>query len=296
MKANRAYELIVSRGGREPAFLSDPKRTDRIEIVSIDDGEVILYWNLHAKDASKLVRLLRVDLASLDAEEFFDKWLDADCGGLLTSPCPPARRPSSRTPFAPPSPMSAYSRRSPASPGSGSSRNPRSAAPTRTWRCRSAPARRSRSRWSWRRMLEVLALEPTDRVLDVGTGSGYHAALLSLLAGHVYTVERHPKLTAQAEQTLGDLGIANVTFKVGDGSEGWPEEAPFDAINVAAAIGDEPPRALEEQLANHGRMVAPVGTKEQHLMLSERSAERVSRLRLEAVQFVPLVRGRPRRA
>jgi hypothetical protein len=78
MKANRAYQLIVRRGGREPAFLSDPKRTDRIEIVSIDDGEVILYWNLGAKDAAKLLKLLRVDLASLDAEEFFDKWLDAD--------------------------------------------------------------------------------------------------------------------------------------------------------------------------------------------------------------------------
>ena len=78
MKANRAYELIVSRGGREPAFMSDPNRTDRIEIVSIDDGEVILYWNLAAKDASKLLKLLRADLVNLDAEEFFDKWLDAD--------------------------------------------------------------------------------------------------------------------------------------------------------------------------------------------------------------------------
>jgi len=78
VKANRAYELIVSRGGREPAFMSDPKRTDRIEIVSIDDGEVILYWNLGAKDAAKLVKLLRADLVSLEAEEFFDKWLDAD--------------------------------------------------------------------------------------------------------------------------------------------------------------------------------------------------------------------------
>ena len=78
MKANRAYELIVSRGGREPAFMSDPSRTDRVEVVSIDDGEVILYWNLGAKDAAKLLRMLRTDLASLDAEEFFDKWLDAD--------------------------------------------------------------------------------------------------------------------------------------------------------------------------------------------------------------------------
>jgi hypothetical protein len=78
MRANRAYELIVSRGGREPAFLSDPKRTDRIEIVSVDDGEVILYWNLAVKDAAKLLKLLRADLISLDADEFFDKWLDAD--------------------------------------------------------------------------------------------------------------------------------------------------------------------------------------------------------------------------
>ena len=78
MKANRAYELIVSRGGREPAFLSDPGRTDRIEVVSIDDGEVILYWNLAAKQAAKLLKMLRADLVSLQAEEFFDKWLDAD--------------------------------------------------------------------------------------------------------------------------------------------------------------------------------------------------------------------------
>ena len=78
MRANRAYERIVSRGGREPAFMADPDRTDRIEVVSIDDGEVILYWDLGAKDAAKLLKLLRNDLVSLDAEEFFDKWLDAD--------------------------------------------------------------------------------------------------------------------------------------------------------------------------------------------------------------------------
>ena len=78
MKANRAYQLIVSRGGREPAFLSDPGRTDRIEVVSIDDGEVILYWNVAAKQASKLLKMLRADLVNLQADEFFDKWLDAD--------------------------------------------------------------------------------------------------------------------------------------------------------------------------------------------------------------------------
>jgi hypothetical protein len=78
MKANRAYQLIVSRGGREPAFMSDPGRTDRIEVVSVDDGEVILYWNMAPKDASKLLKLLRADMVNLEAEEFFDKWLDAD--------------------------------------------------------------------------------------------------------------------------------------------------------------------------------------------------------------------------
>jgi len=78
MKANRAYDLIVSRGGREPAFMSDPSRTDRVEVVSLADGEVILYWNVAPKEASKLIRLLRADLVNLEAEEFFDKWLDAD--------------------------------------------------------------------------------------------------------------------------------------------------------------------------------------------------------------------------
>ena len=141
------------------------------------------------------------------------------------------------------------------------------------------------------RMLEVLGLRPTDRVLDVGTGSGYHAALLSLLADHVFTIERHAELTGQARATITELGIDNVTFRVGDGWEGWPEEAPFDAINVAAATGEESPRELESQLADGGRMVAPVGSREQHLMLTVRNGNRVSRRQLEAVQFVPLVHG-----
>jgi hypothetical protein len=74
VKANRAYELIVSRGGVEPAFLAAPRRLDRIEVVSIDDGEVVMYWELSAKDASKLIRNLRADLVGLDAEEFLSVW------------------------------------------------------------------------------------------------------------------------------------------------------------------------------------------------------------------------------
>jgi protein-L-isoaspartate(D-aspartate) O-methyltransferase len=141
------------------------------------------------------------------------------------------------------------------------------------------------------RMLEALRLEPTHRVLDIGTGSGYHAALLSMLAGHVWTIERHRNLSAAAEKAIHDLGIDNVTFVVGDGWDGLPSEAPFDAINVAAATGDAEPFALERQLADGGRLVAPVGSANQHLMLTRRTGDRLFRRQLEAVQFVPLVHG-----
>ncbi|HEV3391749.1 MAG TPA: protein-L-isoaspartate(D-aspartate) O-methyltransferase [Solirubrobacteraceae bacterium] len=141
------------------------------------------------------------------------------------------------------------------------------------------------------RMLETLELRPTDRALDVGTGSGYHAALLSLLVEHVWTIERHRELTAQAERAVLDLGIDNVTFVVGDGYEGLPSEAPFDAINVAAAAGDSVPRALERQLADGGRLVAPVGSANQRLILTQRVGRRLVRRQLEPVQFVPLVHG-----
>lgn len=143
------------------------------------------------------------------------------------------------------------------------------------------------------RMLETLGLRPSDRVLDIGTGSGYHAALLSLLAAHVWTIERHRALSERAERALSELGIDNVTCVVGDGWSGLPDQAPFDAINVAAATGEAVPRALEEQLAPGGRLVAPVGRNEQHLMLVTRTEGGLMREMLEAVQFVPLVRGTP---
>jgi protein-L-isoaspartate(D-aspartate) O-methyltransferase len=140
------------------------------------------------------------------------------------------------------------------------------------------------------RMLELLELHPTDRALDVGTGSGYHAALLALLAKEVFTIERHEELSAIAERTIRGLGLDNVSFFVGDGWEGLPDRAPFDAINVAAATGAHLPAALERQLGPGGRLVAPVGEASQRLVLTRRTPEGFRHSTLEGVRFVPLVR------
>jgi protein-L-isoaspartate(D-aspartate) O-methyltransferase len=142
------------------------------------------------------------------------------------------------------------------------------------------------------RMAELLRLQPEDRVLDVGTGSGYHAAVLAQLAAHVWTVERHQALSEQAATALHHVGVDNVSLLVGDGSRGLPSEAPFGAINVAAAAWPEIPPALERQLADGGRLVAPVGASGQQLVLVERSVGgEIARTTLDPVRFVPLIEG-----
>ena len=142
------------------------------------------------------------------------------------------------------------------------------------------------------RMCELLELTGDETVLDVGTGSGYHAALLARLALHVYSIEVHASLSRQAADNLRSAGVANVTLVVGDGSRGLPEHAPYDAINVAAAAGGAIPPALAEQLAPGGRLVAPVEDGEQRLVVARRVGDRVALTELERVRFVPLVSRR----
>jgi protein-L-isoaspartate(D-aspartate) O-methyltransferase len=108
------------------------------------------------------------------------------------------------------------------------------------------------------RMTELLELRPEDRVLEIGTGSGYQTAILARLAGHVYTIEWHLKLMTQASERLRKLELQNVTYRCADGSLGWAEQAPFDAIIVTAGAPDVP-QPLYDQLAVEGRLVVPVG-------------------------------------
>jgi protein-L-isoaspartate(D-aspartate) O-methyltransferase len=139
-------------------------------------------------------------------------------------------------------------------------------------------------------MLQAAEVAPEDRVLEIGAGSGYQTALLAELAAQVFTVERHPTLAANARGTLERLAYKNIHMMTGDGSVGWPEQAPFDAIVVAAAAPRVPP-ALVEQLAPRGRLVVPVGdSQQQALQLYRKSPDgTVTAHSLEGCRFVPLI-------
>ncbi len=138
-------------------------------------------------------------------------------------------------------------------------------------------------------MTDALRLRRTDRVLEIGTGSGYQTAILAELAAVVHTVERLPDLAAVARARLDGLGYANVRFRVGDGTLGWPEAAPFDAIIVTAATPALPP-PLVRQLALGGRLVAPVGTiADQTLTVALRRDVGLEVRDEGPVRFVPLL-------
>jgi protein-L-isoaspartate(D-aspartate) O-methyltransferase len=136
-------------------------------------------------------------------------------------------------------------------------------------------------------MTEALALQGDERVLEIGTGSGYQAAVLSGLAAKVYTIELEAELAERARADLARLGYANVEVRQGDGWRGWPEHAPFDAIIVTAAPEEVPPDLIE-QLAVGGRLVIPVGDHEQQLLLLRKTATGITREVLFGVRFVPM--------
>ena len=141
------------------------------------------------------------------------------------------------------------------------------------------------------RMCELLELRGDENVLDVGTGSGYHAAVLAQLVARVISIELYASLSRSARTALDAAGATNVTLVTGDGSRGHPDGAPYDAINVAAASYGDVPAALIEQLTDHGRMVIPCENGGQRLLLLRRRGGSLEREEHERVRFVPLVTG-----
>jgi protein-L-isoaspartate(D-aspartate) O-methyltransferase len=138
---------------------------------------------------------------------------------------------------------------------------------------------------------QALALEGNERVLEVGTGSGYSSAILARLAGEVFTVERDPTLSRRASETLTKLGVSNVTVLTRDGSKGLAEHAPFDAIAVHA-LAEQLPKALTEQLVPGGRLVVPLrGAHGDQLTVGTMTADGLHSRALDPVRFVPLVPG-----
>lgn len=139
-------------------------------------------------------------------------------------------------------------------------------------------------------MSEALHVTENAKVLEIGTGSGYQAAVLGELAREVYTIEIVPELAERARATLEGLGYSNVHVRAGDGYLGWPEQAPFDAIMVTAAP-DHVPQPLVDQLALGGRLVIPVGDVEQQIRILTRTAKGIEETRTIPVRFVPFRRG-----
>jgi len=138
-------------------------------------------------------------------------------------------------------------------------------------------------------MTEALALRRRDRILEIGTGSGYQTAILSRLAGAVFTVERLPDLLVEAEERFRRLGLDNIRTRLGDGAAGWPEAAPFDGILVTAAA-PRVPDPLPAQLAPQGRLVIPLGDlASQELVIFQRTARGLEERRAGGVRFVPLI-------
>jgi len=138
-------------------------------------------------------------------------------------------------------------------------------------------------------MTEALKVEPRHRVLEIGAGSGYQTAILAKLAKEVFAIERIAELAERASKVLLELGIDNVQLRVGDGTLGWPEQAPFDRILCAAAAPDVP-EAWIEQLADNGRIVMPIGGPEmQNLFLITKQGDKITHENLGGVRFVKLI-------
>jgi protein-L-isoaspartate(D-aspartate) O-methyltransferase len=139
-------------------------------------------------------------------------------------------------------------------------------------------------------MIEAAKLSGSDRALEIGAGSGYAAAVMSRVAGQVYAIERHAELAELARQRMAALGYANVEIHTGDGTRGWPEAAPFDAILIAAA-GPSIPKPLSRQLAIGGRLVMPVGSAhvQRLVRVTRRGKDGFDRDYLGDVCFVPLI-------
>jgi len=140
-------------------------------------------------------------------------------------------------------------------------------------------------------MTELLELKETDKVLEIGTGSGYQAAILAEITGEVYTIEIIPKLKEKAEKLLNELGYKNIKVKLGDGYFGWQEYAPFDCIIITCATKDIPP-PLVAQLKEGGRMVLPIGEDYQELVLIKKVNDKLEKRSIIPVIFVPMIRGR----